>query len=255
MEYSLRTSVKLFFNNRYYLIWSFIYWLLVILMNCFYLSYNHRVLFEIPPSWLVACLLVDTVLYFAGVLLVILRYGVERSAYLTSVKVVLSLVTSIMLITGFIYPMSANVQTFSTSVVNISSKSNQTFKEANINSNYLITIQKEQLQNSYSEGHIYVFYKIECIYCQATFPKLFSSITETEKAHVTFVNLDSERGKKLGQQYGVKTAATAVAIEKNSTTGNWETEVLHLAKGTPSNPKVNTSAMNSLVSIIKNREK
>lgn len=255
MENSFRTSVKLFFSNRYYLAWSLIYWLLVILMNICYLSYKHRVLFEISPRWQVVCLVVDAALYLTGVLLVILHYGVKISAYFTPVKVVLSLLTSVMIITGFVYPMTANVQTFSTSVVNVISKSNQTFKESTITSDYLTTAQKEQSQNSYSEGHIYVFYKIECIYCQSTLPKLFSSITETEKAHITFVNLDSERGKKLGQQYGVKTPATAVVIEKNSTTGNWETEVLHLAKGSHSNPRVNTSAMNSLVSIIKDKEK
>lgn len=255
MEHSFRTSVKLFFKNRYYLAWSFIYWLSVILMNIFYLSYNHRVLFEISPHWQAVCLVVDIVLYLTGILLVTLHYGVKMSVYFTPVKVVLSLLTFAMLMTGFIYPMTANVQTFSTSVVNVISKSNQTFKESNITSDYLTTAQKEQAQNSYSEGHIYVFYKIECIYCHVALPKLFSSITETEKTHITFVNLDSERGKKLGQQYGVKTAATAVVIEKNSTTSNWETEVLHLAKGSHSNPRVNTSAMNSLVSIIKDKEK
>lgn len=255
MENSFRTSVKLFFSNRYYLAWSLIYWLLVILMNICYLSYNHRVLFEISPRWQVVFLVVSAILYLTGVLLVILHYGVKISAYFTPVKVVLSLLTSVMIITGFVYPMTANVQTFSTSVVNVISKSNQTFTETTITSDYLTTAQKEQSQNSYSEEHIYVFYKIECIYCQVTLPKLFSSITETEKAHITFVNLDSEGGKKLGQQYGVKTAATAVVIEKNSTTENWETEVLHLAKGSHSNPRVNTSAMNSLVSIIKDKEK
>lgn len=255
MEHSFRTSVKLFFKNRYYLAWSFIYWLSVILINIFYLSYNHRVLFEISPHWQAVYLVVDIVLYLTGILLVTLHYGVKMSAYFTPVKVVLSLLTFAMLMTGFIYPMTANVQTFSTSVVNVISKSNQTFKEANITSNYLTTAQKEQSQNSYSDEHIYVFYKIGCVHCQTALPKLFSSITETEKASITFVNLDSEGGKKLAHQYGVNTAATAVVIEENSTTGVWETEVLHLAKGSHSNPRVNTSAMNSLVSIIKDKEK